>query len=243
MRKSGSEASLSSITVYGNVSVSNVKVYFTSKVALCLLIYIWHTIFYMSGVYSIIYFIFKANLCQNISISLTISPPPIQKSSGSVRAHLHSSNCHSQTDTHGEIVAVCANFSKLRAFSSHHLTPAVAQVSMLKQKKLSLPFSLSYSLAHSDSRCCILMCVCLRGARWGSPLPLLSAHQLGRGKGFSSQTDGTVTPCSHTQARAQSKTQDTHTLTHNGVTVRRKSLAGKTTRFLIERGKRGVREI
>lgn len=28
----------------------------------------------------------------------------------------------------------------------------------------------------------------------------------------------------------------THTHTHNGVTVRRKSLAGKTTRFLIEQG-------
>lgn len=105
-----------------------------------------------------------------------------------------------------------------------------AQKKKQKNKK-KLSASVSYSLAHSDSRCCILMCVSLRGPRWGSPLPLLSAHQLGRGKGYSSQTDGTVTPCSHTQA---------HTLTHtqNGVTVSRKSLARKTTRFLIERGKK-----
>lgn len=45
-----------------------------------------------------------------------------------------------KTDTHGEIVAVYANFSKLGAFGSHHLTPAVAQVSMLKQKKTLSPF-------------------------------------------------------------------------------------------------------
>ena len=72
----------------------------------------------------------------NLYHPLTLSPFPHlpfnKRSSGLVYAHLHSSHCHSGEDTHREIVAVCANFSRLGAFSVHHLTPRVAQVSMLK---------------------------------------------------------------------------------------------------------------
>lgn len=88
----------------------------------------------------------------NLYHPLTLSPFPHlpfnKQSSGLVYAHLHSSHCRSGADTHREIVAVCANFSRLGAFSVHHLTPRVAQVSMLelKKKNKKKPLSLSSSL-------------------------------------------------------------------------------------------------
>lgn len=111
---------------------------------------------------------------------LTASSPP-RKSVCFEHAHLHSSNWHSEADTYGAIVAVCASFSRFGAFSSHHLTLWVAWVSMLKPKKKTHP---SYSLAYSDSRCCILMWRVSQGGEMRKSSPITQCPPAGQGQGL-----------------------------------------------------------
>ena len=66
--------------------------------------------------------------------------------------------------------------------------------------------------------------------------PITQCPPAGQGQGLQQPDRWYCHPLlTHTHTHAHTHTH-THTHTHNGVTVRRKSLAGKATRFLIERG-------
>lgn len=90
------------------------------------------------------------------------------------------------------VCAACGNFSRVGAFSSHHLTLSVAQVSRKKEKKkkkrdsfLSLSVCLCLvSLVHSDSRCCILMRRVSQGAEMRKSSPITRCPPAGQGQGL-----------------------------------------------------------
>lgn len=125
-----------------------VQVFFITKVNLCF--FSWYSqtmtffnVFFLGqdAMFDVRGAIFQPKVTGILRKAHTIPLSPLlsfhlwlpEKSICLVCAHLHFSNCQSQPDAHRVVCAACANFSRLGAFSSHHLTLPVAQVSRKKK--------------------------------------------------------------------------------------------------------------
>lgn len=112
----------------------------------------------------------------------------------------------------------------------HHLTLCAAQflnTQTGRKKKSPLSLSVASSLIQSDIRCCILMCVCVSGGQDEEVLSHYSVPTSWAGARAAAARQMVLSPPAHAHI---------HTRSHTVKTVRRKSLAGETTRFLIEQG-------